>query len=214
MLGEIGLIGLGVMGKNIGLNIAEKGTNIKAFNNSSKKLEAVQKEFDGNFSGYTTLEELVENMDRPRNLLLMIPSGEPTSKLINQLSNLLDENDVVIDGGNSFYQESIHHGENLSKKNIKFIGMGVSGGEEGARYGPAIMVGSNNNLDGDLIELLSSISAKAPHDCVGFYEGSGSGHFIKMVHNGIEYAEMQLIAESYHLLKRTGFNNLQIADFF
>ena len=96
MLGEIGLIGLGVMGKNIGLNIAEKGTNIKAFNNSSKKLEAVQKEFDGNFSGYTTLEELVENMDRPRNLLLMIPSGEPTSKLINQLSNLLDENDVVI----------------------------------------------------------------------------------------------------------------------
>ena len=214
MLSEIGLIGLGVMGKNIGLNIAQKGTSVKAFNNSYKKLEAVQKEFDRNFLGYTTLEELVENMDRPRNLILMIPSGEPTSNLINQLSNLLDENDVVIDGGNSFYQDSFRHGENLSKKNIKFIGMGVSGGEEGARHGPAIMVGSNNNLDEDLIELLSSISAKAPHDCVGFYEGFGSGHFVKMVHNGIEYAEMQLIAESYHLLKGAGHSNLEIADFF
>jgi len=120
-----------------------------------------------------------------------------------QLSDLLDEGDVIIDGGNSFYQESINHGNSLAEKKINFVGMGVSGGEEGARNGPAIMVGSNKNLDENLIDLLSSISAKAADACIGFYEGFGSGHFVKMVHNGIEYAEMQLIAESYFLLKKS-----------
>ena len=214
MLSEIGLIGLGVMGKNIGLNISEKGTNIKAYNASTEKLDSIKKEFGTNFSGYTTLKELVENIARPRNILLMIPSGEPTHNIINQLSDLLDEGDVIIDGGNSFYQESINHGNSLAEKKINFVGMGVSGGEEGARNGPAIMVGSNKNLDENLIDLLSSISAKAADACIGFYEGFGSGHFVKMVHNGIEYAEMQLIAESYFLLKKSGYTNLEIADFF
>lgn len=116
MLSEIGLIGLGVMGKNIGLNISEKGTNIKAYNASTEKLDSIKKEFGTNFSGYTTLKELVENIARPRNILLMIPSGEPTHNIINQLSDLLDEGDVIIDGGNSFYQESINHGNSLAEK--------------------------------------------------------------------------------------------------
>ena len=214
MLSEIGLIGLGVMGKNIALNIAEKGTFVKAFNGSQEKIDAISDEFGGMFSGFTKLEELIDNLERPRNILLMIPSGQPTHSVINQLANLLDEGDVIIDGGNSFYQESENHGNILSSKSIEFIGMGVSGGEEGARHGPAIMIGSANNLSDELVELLSAISAKAPNDCIGFYKGHGSGHFIKMVHNGIEYAEMQLITEAYYLLKYAEYSNIEIAEFF
>ena len=214
MLSEIGLIGLGVMGKNIALNIAEKGTFVKAFNGSRSKIDLVGKEFDGMFAGFTDLEDLVNNLERPRNILLMIPSGQPTHSVINQLSKLLDEGDVIIDGGNSFYKESLNYGNILSSQSVNFIGMGVSGGEEGARQGPAIMVGSDNNLNDELVELLSAISAKAPNDCVGFYRGYGSGHFIKMVHNGIEYAEMQLISEIYHLLKHAEYSNVKIAEFF
>ena len=214
MLSEIGLIGLGVMGKNIALNIAEKGTFVKAFNGSQEKIDVISEEFGGMFSGFTELEELIDNLERPRNILLMIPSGQPTQSVVNQLSNLLDEGDVIIDGGNSFYQESENHGNILSSKSIEFIGMGVSGGEEGARHGPAIMIGSANNLSDELVELLTAISAKAPNDCIGFYKGHGSGHFIKMVHNGIEYAEMQLITEAYYLLKYAEYSNIEIAEFF
>ena len=214
MLSEIGLIGLGVMGKNIALNIAEKGTFVKAFNGSQEKIDVISEEFGGMFAGFTKLEELIGNLERPRNILLMIPSGQPTHSVINQLSNLLDEGDVIIDGGNSFYQESENHGNILSSKSIEFIGMGVSGGEEGARHGPAIMIGSANNLSDELVELLTAISAKAPNDCIGFYKGHGSGHFIKMVHNGIEYAEMQLITEAYYLLKYAEYSNIEIAEFF
>ena len=214
MLSEIGLIGLGVMGKNIALNIAEKGTFVKAFNGSREKIDVISEEFGGMFAGFTKLEELIDNLERPRNILLMIPSGQPTHSVINQLSNLLDEGDVIIDGGNSFYQESENHGNILSSKSIEFIGMGVSGGEEGARHGPAIMIGSANNLSDKLVELLTAISAKAPNDCIGIYKGHGSGHFIKMVHNGIEYAEMQLITEAYYLLKYAEYSNIEIAEFF
>ena len=214
MLSEIGLIGLGVMGKNIALNIAEKGTFVKAFNGSQEKIDAISEEFSGMFSGFTELEELIDNLERPRNILLMIPSGQPTHSVINQLANLLDEGDVIIDGGNSFYQESENHGNILSSKSIEFVGMGVSGGEEGARHGPAIMIGSANNLSDELVELLTAISAKAPNDCIGLYKGHGSGHFIKMVHNGIEYAEMQLITEAYYLLKYAEYSNIEIAEFF
>jgi len=126
MLSEIGLIGLGVMGKNIALNIAEKGTFVKAFNGSQEKIDAISDEFGGMFSGFTKLEELIDNLERPRNILLMIPSGQPTHSVVNQLSNLLDEGDVIIDGGNSFYQESENHGNILSSKSIEFIGMGVA----------------------------------------------------------------------------------------
>ena len=121
MLSEIGLIGLGVMGKNIALNIAEKGTFVKAFNGSRSKIDLVGKEFDGMFAGFTDLEDLVNNLERPRNILLMIPSGQPTHSVINQLSKLLDEGDVIIDGGNSFYKESVNHGNILSSQSVNFI---------------------------------------------------------------------------------------------
>ncbi len=214
MLKEIGLIGLGVMGKNIALNLSDNGLIIKALNDSKEKLEEVKKEFSGTFEGFTDISDLINSLEKPRTILLMVPSGKATKDVIEKIKDLLDEDDLVIDGGNSFYLDSEENGLALEQKKIKFIGMGVSGGEEGARNGPAIMVGYKNKISEDLKNTLGAISAKTDQDCIGFYEGYGSGHFIKMVHNGIEYAEMQLIAEIYEILRRAEKTNEEIASFF
>ena len=214
ILKEIGLIGLGVMGKNIALNLSDNGVVIKGFNNSKDKLEDIKKEFSGTFDGYTDINDLINSLEKPRTILLMVPSGKATKDVIEKIKDLLDEDDLVIDGGNSFYLDSEENGLALEQKKIKFIGMGVSGGEEGARNGPAIMVGYKNKISEDLKNTLSAISAKTDQDCIGFYEGYGSGHFVKMVHNGIEYAEMQLIAEIYEILRRAKKTNEEIASFF
>ena len=214
MLKEIGVIGLGVMGKNIALNLSDKGVNIKGFNDSKEKLDEIEKEFSGLFEGYDDINDLIRNLSRPRTILLMVPSGEATKDIIEKITDLLNEDDLIIDGGNSFYLDSEENGRNLDRKKINFIGMGVSGGEEGARYGPAIMVGYKNKIDEKLKNTLSAISATTDKDCIGFYKGFGSGHFIKMVHNGIEYAEMQLIAEIYEILRRSKKTNEEIAIFF
>ena len=214
MLKEIGVIGLGVMGKNIALNLSDKGVNIKGFNDSKEKLDEIEKEFSGLFEGYDDINDLIRNLSRPRTILLMVPSGEATKDVIEKITDLLNEDDLIIDGGNSFYLDSEENGRNLDRKKINFIGMGVSGGEEGARYGPAIMVGYKNKIDEKLKNTLSAISATTDKDCIGFYKGFGSGHFIKMVHNGIEYAEMQLIAEIYEILRRSKKTNEEIAIFF
>ena len=213
-LKEIGLIGLGVMGKNIALNLSDNGLIIKALNDSKEKLEEVKKEFSGTFEGFTDISDLINSLEKPRTILLMVPSGKATKDVIEKIKDLLDEDDLVIDGGNSFYLDSEENGLALEQKKIKFMGMGVSGGEEGARNGPAIMVGYKNKISEDLKNTLSAISAKTDQDCIGFYEGYGSGHFIKMVHNGIEYAEMQLIAEIYEILRRSKKTNEEIANFF
>ena len=214
MLKEIGLIGLGVMGKNIALNLSDNGVSIKAFNDSKEKLEEIKKEFSDTFEGHTDINNLINSLSKPRTILLMVPSGKATKDVIEKIKDLLDEGDLVIDGGNSFYLDSEENGLALEQKKIKFMGMGVSGGEEGARNGPAIMVGYKNKISEDLKNTLSAISAKTDQDCIGFYEGYGSGHFIKMVHNGIEYAEMQLIAEIYEILRRSKKTNEEIANFF
>ncbi len=214
MLKEIGIIGLGVMGKNIALNLSDKGVDIKGFNDSKEKLDEIKKEFSGVFEGYSNINDLVTNLSRPRTILLMVPSGKATKDVIEKIADLLNEDDLIIDGGNSFYLDSEENGANLDRKKINFIGMGVSGGEEGARYGPAVMVGYKNKIGEELKNTLSAISAKTDTDCIGFYEGFGSGHFIKMVHNGIEYAEMQLIAEIYEILRRSKKTNEEIANFF
>ena len=214
MLKEIGLIGLGVMGKNIALNLSDNGVSIKAFNDSKEKLEEIKKEFSDTFEGHTDVNNLINSLSKPRTILLMVPSGKATKDVIEKIKDLLDEGDLVIDGGNSFYLDSEENGLALEQKKIKFMGMGVSGGEEGARNGPAIMVGYKNKISEDLKNTLSAISAKTDQDCIGFYKGHGSGHFIKMVHNGIEYAEMQLIAEIYEILRRSKKTNEEIANFF
>ena len=214
MLKEIGLIGLGVMGKNIALNLSDKGVIIKAFNNSEKKLNDIKKEFKNDFIPFDNLEQFVENLEDPKTILLMVPSGEATKEVIEKLGSLLGEGGTIIDGGNSFYLDSIENGEYLKKNSINFIGMGVSGGEDGARNGPALMVGSETSIETSLFDTLKNIAAKAEVECLGIYQGPGTGHFIKMVHNGIEYAEMQSIAEMYLILKKLNKSNKEISSFF
>ena len=214
MLKEIGLIGLGVMGKNIALNLSDNGVIIKAFNNSEKKLNDIKKEFKNDFIPFDNLEQFVENLENPKTILLMVPSGQATKEVIEKLVSLLGEGGTIIDGGNSFYLDSIENGEYLKKNSINFIGMGVSGGEDGARNGPALMVGSEASIETSLFNTLKNIAAKAEVECLGIYQGSGTGHFIKMVHNGIEYAEMQSIAEMYLILKKLNKTNKEISSFF
>ena len=214
MLKEIGLIGLGVMGKNIALNLSDNGVIIKAFNNSEKKLNDIKKEFKNDFIPFDNLEQFVENLEDPKTILLMVPSGQATKEVIEKLGSLLGEGGTIIDGGNSFYLDSIENGEYLKKNSINFIGMGVSGGEDGARNGPALMVGSETSIETSLFDTLKNIAAKAEVECLGIYQGPGTGHFIKMVHNGIEYAEMQSIAEMYLILKKLNKSNKEISSFF
>ena len=214
MLKEIGLIGLGVMGKNIALNLSDNGVIIKAFNNSEKKLNNIKKEFKNDFIPFDNLEQFVENLENPKTILLMVPSGQATKEVIEKLVSLLGEGGTIIDGGNSFYLDSIENGEYLKKNSINFIGMGVSGGEDGARNGPALMVGSETSIETSLFDTLKNIAAKAEVECLGIYQGPGTGHFIKMVHNGIEYAEMQSIAEMYLILKKLNKTNKEISNFF
>ena len=214
MLKEIGLIGLGVMGKNIALNLSDNGVIIKAFNNSEKKLNDIKKEFKNDFIPFDDLEQFVENLENPKTILLMVPSGQATKEVIEKLVSLLGEGGTIIDGGNSFYLDSIENGEYLKKNSINFIGMGVSGGEDGARNGPALMVGSETSIETSLFDTLKNIAAKAEVECLGIYQGPGTGHFIKMVHNGIEYAEMQSIAEMYLILKKLNKTNKEISSFF
>ena len=214
MLKEIGLIGLGVMGKNIALNLSDNGVIIKAFNNSEKKLNDIKKEFKNDFIPFDNLEQFVENLENPKTILLMVPSGQATKEVIEKLVSLLGEGGTIIDGGNSFYIDSIENGEYLKKNSINFIGMGVSGGEDGARNGPALMVGSEASIETSLFNTLKNIAAKAEVECLGIYQGPGTGHFIKMVHNGIEYAEMQSIAEMYLILKKLNKTNKEISNFF
>ena len=214
MLKEIGLIGLGVMGKNIALNLSDNGVIIKAFNNSEKKLNDIKKEFKNDFIPFDNLEQFVENLEDPKTILLMVPSGQATKEVIEKLRSLLGKGGTIIDGGNSFYLDSIENGEYLKKNSINFIGMGVSGGEDGARNGPALMVGSEASIETSLFNTLKNIAAKAEVECLGIYQGPGTGHFIKMVHNGIEYAEMQSIAEMYLILKKLNKSNKEISSFF
>ncbi|MDC3226579.1 NADP-dependent phosphogluconate dehydrogenase [Acidimicrobiaceae bacterium] len=214
MLKEIGLIGLGVMGKNIALNLSDNGVIIKAFNNSEKKLNDIKKEFKNDFIPFDNLEQFVENLEDPKTILLMVPSGEATKEVIEKLGSILGKGGTIIDGGNSFYLDSIENGEYLKKNSINFIGMGVSGGEDGARNGPALMVGSETSIETSLFDTLKNIAAKAEVECLGIYQGPGTGHFIKMVHNGIEYAEMQSIAEMYLILKKLNKSNKEISSFF
>ncbi len=214
MLKEIGLIGLGVMGKNIALNLSDNGVTIKAFNNSEKKLNDIKKEFKNDFIPFDNLEQFVENLEDPKTILLMVPSGQATKEVIEKLVGLLEEGGTIIDGGNSFYLDSLENGEYLKKNSINFIGMGVSGGEDGARNGPALMVGSETSIETSLFDTLKNIAAKAEVECLGIYQGPGTGHFIKMVHNGIEYAEMQSIAEMYLILKKLNKTNKEISSFF
>jgi 6-phosphogluconate dehydrogenase len=203
---QFGLIGLAVMGQNLVLNAADHGFSVSVFNRTAAKTEEFMagEAADKKISAAYSLEEFVNSLERPRIIQIMVKAGNPVDQMIDQLKPLLAEGDIIIDGGNSFFPDTERRAKALEAEKLRFIGMGVSGGEEGARYGPSLMPGGTEEAYGVIESLVTAIAAKAPSDgapCVTYIGPGGAGHYVKMVHNGIEYGDMQLIAESYALLK-------------
>lgn len=214
---NIGVIGMAVMGKNLALNIADHGYSVAIYNRTFEVTKSVLFENpNANLTGSETLEEFVNLLESPRKIILMVKAGKPVDAFLDLLYPLLDEGDIVADAGNSFFLDTIRREKSAKEKGINFFGMGVSGGEEGARFGPAIMPGGNKEAHAYLKDMLEAISAKAEGEACTTYIGSdGAGHYVKMVHNGIEYGDMELISEAYHLLKNVGgLNNKELADVF
>lgn len=215
---QIGVVGMAVMGKNLALNIESRGYTVSIFNRSSEKTEEVIKEHpDKNLVPTYSVEEFVNSLETPRRILMMVKAGEPTDGTIQSLLPYLDKGDVLIDGGNTFFKDTIRRNQLLSDSGINFIGTGVSGGEEGALKGPSIMPGGQREAYELVQPILEKIAAKADDGipCVTYIGPNGAGHFVKMVHNGIEYGDMQLIAESYDILKRIlKLDNDRIAEVF
>ena len=175
MTKSIGLIGIGVMGSNIALNFSEKGTSVHVFNKSEDKINSlIEKDSYGNISGSTDLESFIESLPKPRKILMLIPSGKPTFDMAKKVNRYLEPNDILIDGGNAYYLDSNRLGDLCAEKGIDFIGMGVSGGEKGARNGPALMIGSRKSINDELKDSLSSIAASYENSpSIGFYKGYG-----------------------------------------
>jgi len=201
---QVGVAGLAVMGKNLALNIESRGYSVAVYNRSREKTDALlTSEGKGkNMLGTYTIEEFVQSLEKPRKILLMVMAGKPTDDMIAQLVPHLDKGDILIDGGNAYFPDTQRRSKELEALGIRFIGTGISGGEEGALKGPAIMPGGPRDAY-ELVEpILTSIAAKVGGDpCCTYIGPDGAGHYVKMVHNGIEYGDMQLICESYHLLK-------------
>lgn len=216
--GDIGLIGLAVMGQNLILNAADHGFTVVAYNRTVAKVdEFLDNEAKGkSIIGAKSIEELVANLKRPRRIILLVKAGKPVDAFIEQLLPHLEKGDIIIDGGNSHFPDSNRRYEELEKQGILFVGSGVSGGEEGARYGPSLMPGGHKDAWPHIKEIFQSIAAKSDGEpCCDWVGDAGAGHYVKMVHNGIEYGDMQLICEAYDLLKRVGkFSNKEIGDVF
>ncbi|KQY94051.1 MULTISPECIES: NADP-dependent phosphogluconate dehydrogenase [Paenibacillus] len=200
---QIGVIGLAVMGKNLAFNIESKGFSVSVFNRSPEKTHDLLKEAEGkNLIGTFSIEEFVASLESPRKILIMVQAGKATDATIEQLLPYLDQGDIIIDGGNAYFPDTQRRSKELEEKGFRFIGAGVSGGEEGALKGPAIMPGGQESAYALVEPILTAISAKVGDDACSTYIGpDGAGHYVKMVHNGIEYGDMQLIGEAYHLLK-------------
>ncbi|SIQ15344.1 6-phosphogluconate dehydrogenase (decarboxylating) [Rhizobium sp. RU20A] len=202
---EIGLIGLGVMGANLALNIAEKGNKIAVFNRTVERTREFLEEagdLRGQLIGCETIEEFVAAIRPPRPIIIMIKAGEPVDQQMALLKPHLSAGDIMIDAGNANFRDTMRRFEALKDTGLTFIGMGVSGGEEGARHGPSIMVGGTEESWKRVEPVLTSIAAKYDNDpCVAWLGENGAGHFVKTIHNGIEYADMQMIAEIYGILR-------------
>ena len=223
MPSDIGLIGLAVMGQNLALNIADHGFAISVYNRTTAKTdEFVAKHPDtpGGLFGFAELKDFVQSLKRPRKIIILVQAGKATDAVINGLIPLLDKNDIIIDGGNALWTDTIRRERDLKAQGLRFIGSGVSGGEEGARFGPALMPGGDKAAYKELEKIWNAVSAKvdkktgkpllgaAPGKpvkggvpCATYIGENGAGHYVKMVHNGIEYGDMQMICEAYALLK-------------
>lgn len=214
---NIGVIGLSVMGSNLALNIADNGYKVAVFNRTTSVIDEMLKNHPHkNIEGKYSLQELVDSLEKPRKLILMVKAGAPVDSLIEQLIPLLDKNDIIIDGGNSFFKDTQRRYDYLLEKGINYFGVGVSGGEEGARFGPALMPGGNEKSYEEIKPILEAIAAKVKGvPCCSYTSTGGAGHYVKMVHNGIEYGDMQLISEAYLILKNLGgFTNEELQKIF
>ncbi|AIG64960.1 MULTISPECIES: NADP-dependent phosphogluconate dehydrogenase [Weissella] len=216
---DFGVVGLAVMGRNLALNVESRGYTVAVYNRSSERTEdLVETHADKHFVPTYSVKEFVASIKTPRRILMMVKAGAPTDATIDELLPYLDEGDILLDGGNTFFEDTIARSERLAHSGVNFIGMGVSGGELGALQGPSMMPGGQRAAY-DLVEpILKQIAAKAPEDgkpTVAYVGPDGAGHYVKMVHNGIEYGDMQLIAEAYDLLKRVvGLNKDELAKTF
>lgn len=215
---DFGMIGLGVMGRNLLLNMADHGFSVIGFDKDTAKTSALEAAATAGTTvkGVPELLQMVQQLQRPRKLMMLVPAGKPVDEVIEALLPLLEQGDVVIDGGNSHYTDTLRRVKYLREKGIHFMGIGVSGGEQGARTGPSIMPGGDQEAYALVQPMLEAIAAKVKGSpCVAYLGKEGAGHYVKMVHNGIEYAIMQLISESYALLKQgAGLDNDQLHHVF
>lgn len=218
MAQSFGLIGLAVMGENLALNVERNGFPITVYNRSPEKTNTFMAERaqGKNVVAAYTLEEFVQSLERPRRILVMVKAGGPVDAVIEQLKPLLEQDDMIIDGGNSLYEDTERRVKDLESTGLQFIGMGVSGGEEGALNGPSLMPGGTRAAYEAIEPIVTKIAAQVDDGpCVTYIGPGGSGHYVKMVHNGIEYGDMQLIAEAYDLLKNTlGLDHNQLHEVF
>jgi 6-phosphogluconate dehydrogenase len=202
---DIGLIGLAVMGENLVLNMENHGFSVAVFNRTTSKVDAFMgaRAKGKNIKGCYTVEELVQSLKRPRKVMLLVKAGKPVDEFINMIAPHLEEGDIIIDGGNSHFPDSIRRTKYVEDKGLLFIGTGVSGGEEGALLGPSIMPGGSEKAWSHVKPIFQAISAKVDDGapCCEWIGNDGAGHFVKMVHNGIEYGDMQMICEAYWIMK-------------
>jgi 6-phosphogluconate dehydrogenase len=216
---EIGMVGLGVMGQNLALNIDEKGFSCAgwdAWPEPVDKFEAKAKlEGAKNVKGFKDLKDFVASLRRPRRIIMLVKAGVVVDKTIAALLPLLEKDDMIVDSGNELFTNTERRAAELAPKGIRFFGMGVSGGEEGARHGPSMMPGGDRAGYDDMAPILTKVAAQVDGPCVTYCGPGGAGHYVKMVHNGIEYGDMQLIAEAYDVLKNLGgLGNAELADTF
>ena len=219
VVADIGLMGLAVMGQNLVLNMDDHGYRVAVYNRTTSKVDDfINGEAQGTqVIGTKSIEDFVNILQRPRRIMLMIKAGKPVDASIKSLLPYLETGDIIIDGGNSNYEDSIRRTQNLESKGLRFIGTGVSGGEEGARFGPSIMPGGSAEAWPYIKNIFQGIAAKVEDGtpCCDWVGSDGAGHFVKMVHNGIEYGDMQLIAEAYHLLNSVlGLSHDQMHEVF
>ena len=217
-LAQIGVVGMAVMGSNLARNFASRGHTVAIYNRSPEKTHAVMEQYgdEGSFIPSETIEDFVASLERPRKAVIMVAAGAGTDDVIDQLVEAMDEGDIIIDGGNALFTDTIRREKEVAAKGRHFVGAGISGGEEGALRGPSIMPGGPKESWETLGPLLEDISAKVDGvPCVKHIGPDAAGHFVKMVHNGIEYADMQVIGEAYHLLRyAAGIEPAELAEIF
>ncbi len=214
---EIGMVGLGVMGRNLLLNMADHGFSVAGYDKDPAKVDALRQEAENRkIRGASDIKEFIALLRRPRAVMMLVPAGAPVDSVIKDLVSYLQPGDLIIDGGNSYFKDTDVRARNLEAQGIHFLGVGVSGGEEGARYGPSIMPGGPKEAYERVRPIFEAAAAKVKGvPCVTWLGPKSAGHYVKMVHNGIEYGLMQLIAESYDLMKRgLGFNDDEIQQVY